>query len=155
MNRVRPCGDQEIESILGIINDAAQAYRGAIPPDRWHDPYMSEAELRRDMSAGVEFWGYESGGELIGGVDDGRLLRAAPLLGLGDSGHDLLDGGAGSDLLRDEDDDELRGGRGHDQLDRGAGRDPLKGGRGDDQLSGGPGRDLLRGGRGRAVLHTL
>ena len=85
MPRVRPCGDQEIESILGIINDAAQAYRGAIPPDRWHDPYMSEAELRRDMSAGVEFWGCEIDGKLVGvmgmqRVQDADLIRHAYVL---------------------------------------------------------------------------
>ena len=85
MHRVRPCGDHEIESILCIINDAAQAYRGVIPHDRWHDPYMSEAELRRDMSAGVEFWGCEIDGKLVGvmgmqRVQDADLIRHAYVL---------------------------------------------------------------------------
>lgn len=27
--------------MLAIINDAARAYQGVIPADRWHEPYMS------------------------------------------------------------------------------------------------------------------
>lgn len=74
MNRVRPCGNQEIALILGIVNAAAQAYRGAIPADRWHDPYMSESELRRDVSVGVEFWGCEIDGQLVGVMGMQRVL---------------------------------------------------------------------------------
>ena len=48
------------QSILAIVNDAAVAYRGVIPVDRWHDPYMSEAELCSEIAAGVEFWGLET-----------------------------------------------------------------------------------------------
>jgi GNAT superfamily N-acetyltransferase len=54
--------------ILAIINDAAEAYRGVIPADRWHDPYMSEAELRQELRDGVEFWAFE---EAL--VENGRL----------------------------------------------------------------------------------
>jgi len=32
--------------MLTIVNDAAQAYRGVIPVDRWHEPYMPKDELR-------------------------------------------------------------------------------------------------------------
>ena len=42
-----------------IINDAAQAYRGVIPEDRWHEPYMPIEELKHEMDDGVQFWGYE------------------------------------------------------------------------------------------------
>lgn len=42
--------------MLAIINDAAQAYRGVIPADRWHEPYMPRAELEREIAAGVVFW---------------------------------------------------------------------------------------------------
>jgi hypothetical protein len=48
------------------VNDAAQAYEGVIPADRWHDPYMLRAELRAAIDSGVEFWGYEQDGELVG-----------------------------------------------------------------------------------------
>ncbi len=49
-----------------IINDAAQAYKGVIPPDRWHEPYMPIEELKHEIEDGVEFWGYHEAGELVG-----------------------------------------------------------------------------------------
>jgi GNAT superfamily N-acetyltransferase len=49
-----------------IINDAALAYKGVIPEDRWHEPYMPIGELGHEMDDGVEFWGYEKAGNLIG-----------------------------------------------------------------------------------------
>ena len=72
MMNVRPCVDGEREAILAIVNAAAEAYRGVIPADRWHEPYMSPDELDREIEAGVRFWGYEADGELIGvmGVQD-------------------------------------------------------------------------------------
>ena len=63
---IRECVEDDFEVIYEIINDAAQAYRGIIPPDRWHDPYMPREELREEISAGVAFLGYEKGGELAG-----------------------------------------------------------------------------------------
>jgi GNAT superfamily N-acetyltransferase len=68
--------------MLGIINAAAEAYRGAIPADCWHEPYMSAAELDAELSAGVEFWGYEQQGALVGvmgaqAVRDVDLIRHA------------------------------------------------------------------------------
>jgi GNAT superfamily N-acetyltransferase len=49
-----------------IINDAAQAYKGIIPADRWHEPYMPRQELESEIGAGVVFWGFEDNGELLG-----------------------------------------------------------------------------------------
>jgi N-acetylglutamate synthase-like GNAT family acetyltransferase len=68
--------------MLAIINDAAQAYRGIIPADRWHEPYMPEGELREQIAAGVVFWGAEEDGRLVGvmGLQDVRdvtLIRHA------------------------------------------------------------------------------
>ncbi len=65
-----------------IVNSAAVAYRGAIPEDRWHEPYMPVAELEGEIAAGVEFWGYEDDGALIGvmgiqPVKDVTLIRHA------------------------------------------------------------------------------
>jgi GNAT superfamily N-acetyltransferase len=85
MGSIRPCRDDEREEILAIINGAAEAYRGVIPPDRWHEPYMRRAELDDEIAAGVRFWGYEAGGELIGvmGVQEVRdvdLIRHAYVL---------------------------------------------------------------------------
>lgn len=49
-----------------IVNDAAQAYKGVIPADCWHEPYMPLAELKDEISAGVKFWGYVENNRLIG-----------------------------------------------------------------------------------------
>jgi GNAT superfamily N-acetyltransferase len=85
MSRIRPCRDNEREVILGIVNAAAEAYRGVIPADRWHDPYMALSELESEIAAGVRFWGYEARGELVGvmgiqSVDDVELIRHAYVL---------------------------------------------------------------------------
>lgn len=63
---IRPCRPDERAAMLAIINDAAEAYRGAIPGDCWHEPYMSAAELESEMAAGVRFVGYERDGVLAG-----------------------------------------------------------------------------------------
>jgi N-acetylglutamate synthase-like GNAT family acetyltransferase len=79
---IRKCQDSDVPAIFQIVNDAAQAYQGVIPDDRWHDPYMSLVELAREMADGVEFWGYEEHGMLLGvmGIQDKRnvcLIRHA------------------------------------------------------------------------------
>jgi GNAT superfamily N-acetyltransferase len=79
---IRPCRDDERDAILAIVNAAAEAYRGVIPPDRWHEPYMSSEELAGEVEAGVEFWGYEEDGELVGvigiqALSDVDLIRHA------------------------------------------------------------------------------
>jgi len=63
---IRPCRDDERAAIGAIVNAAAVAYRDIIPADRRHTPYMSPAELDREIAAGVTFWGYEAAGELLG-----------------------------------------------------------------------------------------
>ena len=47
---------EDAEAICAVINDAANAYRGVIPDDRWHEPYMPLAELRAELAAGVKFF---------------------------------------------------------------------------------------------------
>lgn len=79
---IRQCTDSDFEKICEIINDAAQAYKGIIPPDRWKDPYMPKDELRHEIDHGVVFWGYEEESDLIGvmGIQDVRdvtLIRHA------------------------------------------------------------------------------
>jgi GNAT superfamily N-acetyltransferase len=66
MYTVRPCRKDERSVISEIINAAAEAYRGVIPADRWHDPYMSLLELDSEISAGVAFWAYDREGDVIG-----------------------------------------------------------------------------------------
>ena len=63
---IRACRDDERPAILAIVNAAAEAYRGVIPADRWHDPYMPAAELDAEIAAGVAFWGYEDDCALLG-----------------------------------------------------------------------------------------
>ncbi len=68
--------------MLEIVNAAAEAYRGVIPADRWHEPYMRAAELDAEIAAGVRFWGYDAGGRLLGvmgiqAVRDVDLIRHA------------------------------------------------------------------------------
>jgi len=82
---VRPCRDDEHETILAIVNAAAEAYRGVIPADRWHEPYMGSGELGAEIAAGVAFWGYEADGELVGvmgiqAMEDVDLIRHAYVL---------------------------------------------------------------------------
>jgi GNAT superfamily N-acetyltransferase len=62
----RPCRDDERAEILAIVNTAAEAYRGVIPSDCWHEPYMPAQELDVEIAAGVRFWGGEEGGRLVG-----------------------------------------------------------------------------------------
>jgi GNAT superfamily N-acetyltransferase len=63
---IRRCRDDEAETMLAIINSAAEAYRGAIPVDCWHEPYMPAAELQSEIAAGINFVGYEVDGVLAG-----------------------------------------------------------------------------------------
>ena len=41
MSGIQRCRDDERAAILAIVNAAAEAYRGVIPDDRWHEPYMA------------------------------------------------------------------------------------------------------------------
>ena len=85
MSSVRPCRDDERTTILAIVNAAAEAYRGVIPGDRWHEPYMDLSELDGEIGGGVAFWGYEADDTLLGvmgiqPVDDVDLIRHAYVL---------------------------------------------------------------------------
>jgi GNAT superfamily N-acetyltransferase len=79
---MRRCTDADFDAIEAIINEAAEAYRGVIPGDRWHEPYMSRSELAAEIAAGVAFWGWEESGALAGvmglqKVRDATLIRHA------------------------------------------------------------------------------
>ena len=79
---IRPCTNDDIPEICAIVNDAAQAYKGVIPADRWHDQYMPLEELEREIAAGVTFWGCTENGRLAGvmgmqPVKDVTLIRHA------------------------------------------------------------------------------
>jgi GNAT superfamily N-acetyltransferase len=66
MTSIRRCTEGEREAIFEIVNAAAEAYRGVIPADRWQEPYMPMEDLDGEIAAGVEFWGYEEEGGLLG-----------------------------------------------------------------------------------------
>ena len=79
---IRRCTETDFEAILAVINDAARAYDGVIPADRYHEPYMPAEELRGEIEAGVEFWAWEEDGAVLGimgvqGVKDVALIRHA------------------------------------------------------------------------------
>jgi N-acetylglutamate synthase-like GNAT family acetyltransferase len=69
---IRQCDSKDFEAIYAIINDAAEAYKGIIPEDRWKEPYMDRDYLQHEIDAGVVFWGYEEDGKLLGvmGIQD-------------------------------------------------------------------------------------
>jgi N-acetylglutamate synthase-like GNAT family acetyltransferase len=69
---IRRCRDADFGVILQIINDSAQAYKGIIPEDEWHDPYATPEDLRREIEDCVHFVGYEEEGGLIAvmGIQD-------------------------------------------------------------------------------------
>jgi len=70
--RVRRSEPGDTAAMLAIINDAALAYRGVIPADRWHEPYMPADELASETASGVEFWIAENDGAMAGvmGIQD-------------------------------------------------------------------------------------
>lgn len=63
---IRKFREADLGAILAIINDAAQAYRGVIPADRWREPYMPRDELEKELAEGVTFWIAEEEGHLLG-----------------------------------------------------------------------------------------
>ncbi len=80
MQRIVPSPPTDNAAILTIINDAARAYHGVIPDDRWKEPYMSAGELAGEMEAGVQFYGLSQEGTVLGiaGIqhcDDVDLVR--------------------------------------------------------------------------------
>jgi GNAT superfamily N-acetyltransferase len=79
---IRRCTDADIPTIDSIINQAANAYRGVIPADCWHEPYMTRSDLLAEIASGVNFWGWDESGALIGvmglqNVRDVTLIRHA------------------------------------------------------------------------------
>jgi GNAT superfamily N-acetyltransferase len=79
---IRPYQREDFETALSVINDAAQAYKGVIPEDRWHEPYMTADHLRGEIKDRVRFFlCVEEGGILgvmgIQHVQDVTLIRHA------------------------------------------------------------------------------
>jgi N-acetylglutamate synthase-like GNAT family acetyltransferase len=97
---IRSATEADIPQIHQVINDAASAYKGIIPADRWHEPYMTMAELEGQIADGVRFRCFVDGDEVIGvmGIQDRtevNLIRHAYVL------TQRRSGGIGSLLLKD------------------------------------------------------
>jgi GNAT superfamily N-acetyltransferase len=72
----------EYATVIDIVNDAAQAYKGVIPSDCWKEPYMAADELFEEVDAGVDFYGWKEGDTLVAvmgiqQVKDVTLIRHA------------------------------------------------------------------------------
>jgi len=65
---IRRSVEADLPAMVAIINDAAKKYRGVIPADRWHEPYMPKDELLQEIAHGIDFWVAE---------DEGRVVDAA------------------------------------------------------------------------------
>jgi GNAT superfamily N-acetyltransferase len=79
---IAACSGADVPAIREIVNQAAAAYRGVIPADCWHEPYMPREELDTEIAAGVEFSGFWDDGTLVGvmgiqPVADVTLIRHA------------------------------------------------------------------------------
>ena len=107
---IQPAAEGDFEEIYEIINDAASAYKGIIPDDRWKEPYMPREELREQIADGVVFYGYSVNGLLLGvmGIQDKGevfLIRHAYIrtvcrnLGIGGKLLEYLHGPAGKPML--------------------------------------------------------
>ena len=96
---IREYKKSDSSKILYVINDAAIRYKGIIPDDCWHEPYMSERELIDEFSDGVRMYGYHHNNTLIGvigiqKVKDVILIRHAYTL------TSYQGKGTGSELLK-------------------------------------------------------
>jgi GNAT superfamily N-acetyltransferase len=79
---IQPCTNNDFDTIATIINEAANAYKGAIPADCWHEPYMTDSALKSEIEAGVNFFGWYGSDGLAGimglqKVKDAALIRHA------------------------------------------------------------------------------
>ena len=79
---IRPCTSADFDSMLAVINAASIAYRGLIPDDCWHEPYMPARDLAREIAADIGFSVYERDHVMLGvmgtqNVQDVTLIRHA------------------------------------------------------------------------------
>ena len=63
---IRVCQQQDVDTVYEIINDSTRAYKGHIPEDRYHEPYMPRDQLLAEIADGVVFYGFEDDGRLVG-----------------------------------------------------------------------------------------
>lgn len=97
---IRDFRPEDFDAVLAVVNRGADAYRGTIPADRWHEPYMPADDLQSEIDAGVAFRVYEEDGTVIGvmgaqPVKDVLLIRHAYVR------TDRQRGGIGAALIAD------------------------------------------------------
>ena len=63
---ISECTKKDICKILYVINIAALKYKGIIPDDCWHEPYMTEKELINEFANKVNMFGYKKNDKLVG-----------------------------------------------------------------------------------------
>ena len=100
MSIIRPCRPDEHAEILEIVNAAAERYRGAIPADCWHEPYMTAGQLERDVAAGVSFWGSADASGTLAGVMGIQTVRDVELIRHAYVRPERQGKGIGGELLR-------------------------------------------------------
>jgi GNAT superfamily N-acetyltransferase len=81
---IRELSTKDAAAIYHLINLAANAYKGVIPDDCYHEPYMPEEKLRHEMR-NMTFFGWEETGKLVGvmgfqPIKDVTLIRHAYVL---------------------------------------------------------------------------
>ena len=82
---ITECTKKNISNILYVINDASLKYKGIIPNDCWHEPYMTKQKLINEFANGVRMFGYNKDNNLVGvmGIQelkDVTLIRHAYIL---------------------------------------------------------------------------
>jgi len=79
---IHKCSLENLGEVLNVINDGAIAYKGIIPQDRWHEPYMTYEALLTQVNEGVEFWIDTDNSRITGAMgiqakEDVTLIRHA------------------------------------------------------------------------------
>ena len=82
---ITECTKKNISNILYVINDASLKYKGIIPNDCWHEPYMTKQKLIYEFANCVRMFGYNKDNTLVGvmGIQelkDVTLIRHAYIL---------------------------------------------------------------------------
>jgi GNAT superfamily N-acetyltransferase len=79
---IRAITPSQFDAVLNVINEAAQAYKGVIPEDRWKEPYMPAEELKEEIQNGVQFHAWMENDTVVAvmgiqRVNDVTLIRHA------------------------------------------------------------------------------
>jgi GNAT superfamily N-acetyltransferase len=62
---IRKLGAQDFDAVYAVVNEAAIIFKGHIPEDCWKEPYMSREELKEEITADMQFYGYSFDGVVV------------------------------------------------------------------------------------------